>query len=81
MTEVQPAGFMDGQEQNGMPPAVVGPDMFSGILLNPGDAIAAGSLPATGPVGGVHRLKWVTCCTARRPDYRHRSDAAWPKQR
>ena len=42
---------------------------------------AGGSLPATGQLGGVHRLKWVTCCTATRPHYRHRSDAAWPKQR
>ena len=33
ITETQPAGFVDGQEQNGTPPAIVGNDYFDGLAL------------------------------------------------
>ena len=33
ITETQPAGYIDGQEQNGTPPAIVGNDIFDGLAL------------------------------------------------
>ncbi len=33
ITETQPAGYIDGQEENGTPPATVGNDFFDGLAL------------------------------------------------
>ena len=33
ITETQPVGYVDGQEQNGTPPATVGNDTFTGLTL------------------------------------------------
>lgn len=33
ITETQPAGYIDGQEENGVPPAIVGDDYFDGLTL------------------------------------------------
>ncbi len=58
--EAQPAGFLDGQEQNGDPSGpfpTIGNDVFSNILLNPFPVRGPFNFGELAPVGGVDPSK------------------------